>query len=238
MSNTELKTDKGLIESMFGAGAHYGYSKSRRHPSTGNFIFGAKNKVEIFDLEKTSKSLERALDFISSLGQAKKNILFVSGKREAKNIIIETAEPLSQPYVAGRWIGGTITNFSEIKKRIQKFLDLKSKKEKGELTKYTKKERLLIDREIEDLNVKFGGLVEMKELPQALFVIDSKQEKIAVKEAQTMGIPVISVSSSDCNIERIEYPIPGNDSSLSSIKFFMSKVSDAYKNGQKKAKSS
>ncbi|HJN62891.1 MAG TPA: 30S ribosomal protein S2 [Candidatus Paceibacterota bacterium] len=236
MFNTGTKTNNKLIEAMFGAGVHYGYSKSRRHPSTSPFIFGAKNKVEIFDLEKTSKALEDSFNFVLSLGEKNKQILFVSGKKEAGSILRETAKNLGVSYVAGRWIGGTLTNFSEIRKRIQKFLDLQEKKEKGELSKYTKKERLLIDRDIMDLESKFGGLMDMQELPSALFVIDSEQEKIAVTEAQKMGIPVISISSSDCNIKGIDYPIPGNDSSLSSIKFFVSKIADAYKEGQKKSK--
>jgi len=238
MSNIETdvknKTDNNLIEAMFSAGAHYGYSKSRRHPSLKPFIYGAKNKVEIFDLEKTSLALNDAQEFITSLGEKREQILFVSGKKEIKKFIEDSANSIDTSYVAGRWIGGTLTNFPEIKKRIQKFLDLKEKKEKGELTKYTKKERLLISRDIEDLGLKFGGLVLMKDLPSAVFVVDSKQEKIAVTEAKKMGIPVISISSSDCNIEDVDYPVPGNDSSISSIKFFVSKIIEAYKDGQKK----
>jgi small subunit ribosomal protein S2 len=209
-----VKTDNKVIEDMFGAGAHYGYSKSRRHPSAKPFIYGSKNRVEIFDLEKTSKLLEKALDFVTELGKENKKILFVS-----KTGLL---------YVAGRWIGGTLTNFSEIRKRIQKYLDLKEKKEKGELSKYTKKERLLIDRDLNDLESKFGGIFKMEGLPQALFVVDSKQEHTAVTEAEKMGIPVISLSSTDCNLEDVDYAIPGNDSSLSSIKFFVSKVAESY----------
>jgi small subunit ribosomal protein S2 len=227
MSNVTDKENK-VIEEMFGAGAHYGYSKSRRHPSAKPFIFGSKNRVEIFDLEKTSKSLDKALDFVSELGKDNKKILFVSGKKEAEKPIKEGAEKLSFSYVAGRWIGGTLTNFSEIRKRIQKYLDLKEKKEKGELSKYTKKERLLIDRDMTDLESKFGGIIDMEGLPQALFIIDSKQEKTAVTEAKKMNIPTIALSSSDCDLEDVDYPIPGNDSSILSIKFFVSKVVEAY----------
>lgn len=236
MSNTGTKGNNTLIEAMFKAGVQYGYSKSRRHPSAKNFIFGAKNKSEIFDLEKTSKALEEALAFTSSIGEKNKHILLVSGKKEAQKTIKDAAESINLPYVAGRWIGGSLTNFSEIKKRINKFLNLKEQKEKGELTKYTKKERLLIDRDIEDLGRKFGGLVLMKELPAALFVVDSKEEAIAVTEARAMGIPVIAISNSDCNLEEVDHPIPGNDASLSSVKFFVSKIVEAYKEGQKKSK--
>ena len=235
MIDTKTKINNSLIEAMFGVGAHYGYSKSRRHPSVKPFIYGAKNKVEIFNLEKTSKSLEEAVQFVQSLGEQNKQILFVSGKEEIRNVIKEAADSIEAPYVAGRWIGGSLTNFSEIRKRVQKLLGLEEKKEKGELTKYTKKERLLIDRDIIDLESKFGGLVGMKELPSALFVVDSKQEILAVTEAGVMNIPVVSLSSSDCNLDTIEHPIPGNDSSISSIKFFVSKMVEAYKEGKKKS---
>jgi len=228
------KTNKKLIELMFSVGAHYGYSKSRRHPSTGRYIFGLKNKVEIFDLEKTSLALEEALLFVKELASKNGIILFVSGKKEASKILRSVAENLSLPVVAGRWIGGTLTNFSEIKKRISRFLNLKAKREKGELEKYTKKERLLIDREIDELDMKFGGIVSMKELPDALFVVDSKEENTAVREARSLNIPVISLSGSDCNLEEVDYPIPGNDSSLSSIEFFISRLEKAYKEGGEK----
>jgi small subunit ribosomal protein S2 len=235
-TTVDKKENDGLIEAMFSAGAHYGYSKSRRHPSVQPFIYGVKNKVEIFDLEKTSKSLEKAVSFVESLGQANQQILFISGKKESEDVIKTIAQSLNLPYVAGRWIGGALTNFSEINKRIKKFLDLAEKKEKGELTKYTKKERLLIDRDIEDLHSKFGGLVVMKELPKALFVVDPRQEHTAVTEAKRMNIPVVALSGSDCDLKMVDYAIPGNDSSRSSIEFFVSKIRDAYSKGKSEAR--
>jgi small subunit ribosomal protein S2 len=231
------KTDNSnsvLIDALFSAGAHFGYVKSRRHPSTKPFIFGIKNKIEIFDLEKTSDSLNTALAFVESLGTAGGRILFVSGKNEAKDAITKTAESINQPYVAGRFIGGSLTNFPEIRKRVEKLERLVSEKEKGELTKYTKKERLLIDRDIEKLRTFFFGLSVMKNLPQAVFVVDSKKESIAVKEAQKMGIPVIGLCGTDCNLNEVEFPIPANDSSRLSIEFFLKKIVEAYKTGQMK----
>jgi small subunit ribosomal protein S2 len=225
-----------LIDEMFKVGAQYAYSKSRRHPTSKGYIFGVKNRVEIFDLEKTSEALGKALGFVKELASEKKTILFVGGKNEAKEAIKEAASALKMPYVAGRWIGGTLTNFVEIQKRISKYEDLTEKKEKGELSKFTKKERLLIDRDIEDLETKFGGIISMKKLPQALFVVDSKQEKIAVEEAKMSGIPVIALSNSDCDLGEVNYPIPGNDSNLSSIKFFVEEVRKAYEEGLKTAK--
>jgi small subunit ribosomal protein S2 len=230
-TDTISKEDSALVEGLFNAGAHFGFIKSRRHPSVKPFIYGIKNKIEIFDLEKTKDSLNKALEFVSDLGSKNAKILFISGKSEAKDAITKTAESLGMPFVAGRFIGGTLTNFPQIKKRVEKLETLVSQKEKGELTKYTKKERLLIDREIDRLREFFSGLIPMKTLPQALFVVDSKKESIAVKEAKVMGIPVISLSGTDNNLNEVEFPIPGNDASRNSIEFFLGKVIENYKEG-------
>jgi len=233
MANTEIKENKGgIVEDMFKAGAHFGYSKSRRHPSMKSLIFGAKNTVEIIDLEKTDEHLAKAKEFVSSMAKEGKQILFVGSKNEARDVVRNAAISIDMPYVTNRWIGGTVTNFSEIKKRISRLEELTSKKEKGELGMYTKKERLLIDREIEDLEKHFGGLTSMKQKPAAFFVIDSGAEKIAVKEAKDKEIPVVSLSGSDCDIKGISYPIPANDSSRSSITFFVDQIVEAYKAGK------
>lgn len=226
--------DNGIVESLFSAGAHFGFIKSRRHPSTKPFIFGVKNNIEIFDLEKTKDSLNSALNFTEELGARNAVILFISGKSEAKAAVTSYAESINMPYVAGRFIGGTLTNYPEIKKRVDKLESWVSQKEKGELVKYTKKERLLIDREIEKLRTFFFGLSVMKRLPDAVFVVDSKKEFIAVKEAKLMGIPVISLCGSDNNLNEVDFPIPGNDSSRTSIDFFIKKIVESYKQGQLK----
>lgn len=222
------------IDAMFKAGAHFGYQKSRRDASTTPFIFGVKNKVEIIDLEKTEVQLNKAKEFVSEIAKNGKQVLFVGGKNEAKKALKFGAESIDMPYVAGRWIGGTLTNFVEIKKRVAKFEDLQKQKEKGELTKYTKKERLLIDREIENLEEMFAGIVIMKEMPKALFVIDPKKETIAVAEAKKVGIPVVALSNTDCKINSIDYPIVANDASVSSISYFVSEIVKAYKEGKSK----
>jgi len=230
---TENKTKNGdMIGAMFTAGAHFGYQKSRRDASTAPYIFGVKNKVEIIDLEKTEQQLERAKEFIESIAKLGKQVLFVGGKNEAREIVKLAAESLGMPYVAGRWIGGTLTNATEIKKRIAKFEDLQKQKEKGELAKYTKKERLLIDREIADLESMFSGIVSMKELPKAMFVIDPKKEFIAVAEAKKMGVPVVALLNTDCDVTEVEYPIVGNDASVSSIALFTAEIAKAYKAGK------
>ena len=221
---------------MFKAGAHFGFSKTRRHPSVSPYIFGVKNKVEIFDLEKTSELLEKAKAFAATLGKEGKTILFVGGKSEARNATKIGALSVNMPYVDGRWIGGTLTNFVQIRKRVEKLERLTSEREKGELAKYTKKERLLIDREIANLERFFSGVVSMKELPKAIFIIDPKKEKTALKEAQEIGIPVIAIAGSDCNIKSIQYPIVGNDSSQTSIQFLTQEITKAYFNSKTEVK--
>ncbi|NQV88125.1 MAG: 30S ribosomal protein S2 [Parcubacteria group bacterium] len=220
------------IESLFKAGAHFAYTKSRRHSSAKPFIFGVKNKIEIFDLEKTNLSLAAAKAFVKSIAEADGVILFVGSKNESRDAVKNGALSIDMPYVAGRWIGGTLTNFPQIRKRVMKLEDLTSKKEKGELAKYTKKERLMIDRDIEKLDRFFSGIVSMKEIPKAIFMIDSKKEGIALAEAMTLGVPVVALCGSDNNLKNVDYPIPGNDSSISSIKFFVQEIVNSYKEGK------
>lgn len=216
------------IEKMFKAGAHYGYSKSRRHPGATPYIFTTKNGVDIINIEKTYDLLEKALEQITKYASTGKTILFVGTKAEARQQIIETALALNMPYVGERWVGGALTNFPEIKKRITKLLDLRNQKEKGGLDKYTKKERLLIDREMDDMTRNFQGLTGITKTPDVMVVIDPKKEHIAVTEAHKMNIPVIALLNTDCNIKQVEYPIIANDASISSINFFLEAIKDAY----------
>lgn len=232
--NTTEKAGNGALEALFSVGAHFGFVKSRRHPSTKPYIFGVKNNIEIFDLEKTSEALHSALAFVETLGSRNATILFVSGKEEAKKAITSTAESIVMPYVAGRFIGGTLTNFPQIRKRVEKLETLVSQRDKGELAKYTKKERLLIDREIAKLHEFFFGISVMKNPPHALFVVDAKHESIAVKEAKKIGIPVIALCGTDNNLGDVEYPIPGNDASKASITYFLEQIAKSYKAGQLK----
>jgi small subunit ribosomal protein S2 len=231
---TEATKTEANLDELFKAGAHFGFGKSRRHPSATPYIFGSKNKVDIFDLEKTSESLAKACDFVAELATTKAVILFVGGKNEAQEIIKEGAEKVGMPYLAGRWIGGTLTNFPEIRKRIDIMLDLLSQKEKGELVKYTKKERILIDRKIEKLQKMFGGIKDMAALPKALFIVDPRFEETALREAKTLKIPVVALCGSDNNIEGINYPILANDSNIVSIRFFVEKIAEAYNKGKGK----
>ncbi len=226
-----MSTQNNKTEEMFRAGVHYGYAKSRRHPSTAPYIFNTKNGVDIINIEKTADLLEKVLEKVSEYGATGKTILFVGTKAEAKQQIIETALALNMPYVGERWVGGSLTNYSEIKKRISKLLDLREQKEKGGFDKYTKKERLLIDREMDDMTKNFQGFTSMTRSPDVMFVIDPKKEHIAVTEAKQMNIPIIALLNSDCDLKKVEFPIVGNDSSVSSISFFLSQIKNAYTSG-------
>jgi len=222
---------QSIIEEMFRSGVHYGYSKSRRHPSVASYVFTTKNGVDIINIEKTYELFEKALETVSNLAASGKTILFIGTKPEARQQIVETALSLNMPYVSDRWVGGALTNFPEIKKRIIKLLDLRDQKEKGGLDKYTKKERLLIDKEMEDMTKNFQGLTGITKTPDAVFVVDPKKEHIAVTEAQKMNLPVIALLNTDCDSRKVEYPIVANDASVSSISFFLSKIKEAYNKG-------
>ena len=226
-----MNTQNGIIEEMFANGTHYGYSKSRRHPSTTPYIFATKNGVDIINTEKTAELFEKAMEKVTALAAAGKSILFVGTKAEARQQVIETALALNMPYVSERWVGGALTNFPEIKKRIVKLLDLRDQKEKGGLDKYTKKERLLIDREMEDMTKNFQGLTGITRTPDAVFVVDPKKEHIAVTEAHKMNLPVIALMNTDCNMKKADFPIVANDASISSISFFLNQIKNAYNKG-------
>lgn len=220
-----------IIDKLFSAGAHFGYTKSRRHPSTQKFIFGSKGGTDLVDLEQTAAQMEKAMAFIKQLASERKTILFVGGKAEARGSVEHAAKKIGQPYVASRWIGGSLTNWSEIHKRLSRLAELTDKREKGELAKFTKLERLLIDREIADLETMFGGLRGMEKTPHALFVIDPKAEHIAVEEAQRMHIPVVAFMNTDCDTDGIAYPVVGNDASRQSIELVLEEAAKAFDQG-------
>lgn len=227
----ETKKDP-VIDALFSVGAHYGYAKTRRHPSTAPYILGLKNRVEIINVEKTKELLEKAKEFVQTLGSEGKTLLFAGGKHEAYGAIQAGAQELGLPYASERWVGGTLTNFAQIRSRIDMLLDLKAKRERGELAKYTKKEQLLIGRDIERLENLFGGLTGLKAVPAALFIVDPKEEKTAATEALRLNIPVVALASSDCDISKTTYPIVANDASMGSIKFFVQEIVKAYQNGK------
>ena len=231
MANTDEK-----IEKMFKAGIHFGYSRSSRYPKMKDFLFGLKNNVEIFDLEKTNEMLDRAKEFMFVLGKEKKQFILVGTKTETKGIMEKFAKEANMPYVIERWLGGTLTNFKAIRGRISHMKDLEQKKDKKELEKYTKKEQIEIERKIIRLKNYLGGLVDMENLPSAILVVDSKKEKNAVKEANDMKVPVVAVINTDCDPKTADYPIPANDNSKTSVEFLLNELIGAYKEGVKEYK--
>jgi small subunit ribosomal protein S2 len=227
---TSATTD---MKTLYDAGAHVGYARTRRHPTSAPFLYSTKDRTDIFDLEETEKRLMAAAEFASTLAQAGKTLLFVGGKHEAASSVRSGAEAAGLPFVAGRWIGGTLTNFKIIRKRIDRMEKHMKDRESGELEKFTKKERLMIDREIEELQGRFGGIAALRDLPAAMFVIDTRHEKIAVQEANQMRIPVIGLASSDCDFSKVQFPIPANDTSVKSITLIVDAISAAYSAGKR-----
>lgn len=228
-TTTENKGDKSLIERLFSAGAHFGFTKNRRHPTVIPFLFGNKQGTDIFDLEKTSALLGEAKEVLKEAGKAGKTVLYVGTKDEIAMIVKEYAEKAEMPYVTNRWIGGMLTNFSEIKKRIARLIELTAQGESGELErKYTKKERVMIGREHEKLSFNFGGIKMLERIPQLLLVVDPRHNSIAVEEAKTMNIPVVGITSSDANLREITHPVVMNDSLQSSVSLVLEELTDAY----------
>ena len=209
------------------AGLQYGYSRTRRHPSIKPFIEGNSNGNDFINLEATKTQLDEAITFLKSVSGAGKVILFVGVKPEIRQIIKEVALSLNAPYIAERFIGGTLTNFPQMKKRIEKLHDLLKKKETGELAVYTKKEQLLIQRDIDRLDRDFGGISALTTLPAAVVITDPRHESMCVKEAKLLHIPVVALSNTDCTIEGIEYPIVGNDGSVPAVRFVLETIKGA-----------
>jgi small subunit ribosomal protein S2 len=214
-------------EALKKAGLQYGYSRTRRHPSVKPFVEGNFNGVDFINLEKTKSQLDEAVSYLKALHSAGKVILFVGVKPEVRQLVKEVALSLNSPYIAERWIGGTLTNFPQIKKRIEKLHDLLKKKETGELAVYTKKEQLLIQRDIDRLDRDFGGISALTNIPHVIVVVDPRHESMCIKEAALLHIPVVALSNTDCTIDGIEYPIVGNDGSVSSVRFVLEAIKDA-----------
>lgn len=229
----EKTTDNTVIDAMFQVGAHFGYSRARRHASVKSHLFGAKNGVDIINLEETAVMLEKATARIAELGKLGKVVLFVGTKQEVRGSVEAVAKSLNMPYVTERWVGGILTNWSEIKKRTSRLKELTEKFAKGELEKYTKKERLLFEREMATLQREFGGIVTLEGVPAAMVIVDPREEHIAVAEAKKMKIETIALLNSDCNKNEITYPILANDSALKSVTFFLEALRDALEAGVK-----
>lgn len=221
------------VSEMTEAGLHFGHRTSRIHPKMKPYISGVKNTIHIIDLEQTAEKLEKALIFIQKLISEGKKILFVGTKVQVKELLKETAKECEMPYINERWLGGTFTNFKTIKKRIDYFNELAEKKQKGELSKYTKKERLDMDKELKNLEIKFGGIKDIVGIPDAIFVLDMKKDSLAIKEAGMKSIPIVAIADTNVDPTLADYPIPANDDAISSVSYVLNKVKDAIINTKK-----
>ncbi|MCL5017588.1 MAG: 30S ribosomal protein S2 [Patescibacteria group bacterium] len=214
-----------ILEEMMKVGLFWGHKKSKTHPRMKPFIYTTRNGVEIIDIIKTLESLDKALNFIKSKVAVGGTVMLVGTTPVAKKVVREYAEKMNLPYVVERWLGGTLTNFKTLSKRIAYFKKLKSDKASGKLDKYTKKERLDFDREIAKLTTSFSGTENMEILPQVMFVVDAAHNMIAVNEAKKMKIPVVAIVNTDINPEILDYPIPCNDRTKEGIRWIMEKLS-------------
>ena len=220
------KKDESLIKKMLEAGIHFGHSKSRKNPRMNPYISTIRNNINIIDLESSAKKLQEALDFIQETIKKGGVVLFVGTQPQAKQITMAAARECGMPYVVERWIGGILTNFKVVRKRVEYLKDLEKKKAAGELAKYTKKEQMLFDEEIEKLNKKFGGIKEMIKLPDALLVLSIKKSLAAVREAQRKKIPIVGLADTDSDPMMANYPIPANDEAISALEFMLDKFKE------------
>ena len=223
------------LQNLLEAGVHFGHQVRRGHPRMRPYIYGVREDVHIIDLTQSESLLKEAAEFVYELGIEGKILLFVGTKKQARPIIEELARNLQAPFLVERWMGGFLTNFEEIKKRIKILKELKEQKEKGQLSKYTKKEQLLLDRKMEKLQRDFQGVMDLPGHPDAIFVVDAVSDNIAVREANRLGIKVVAIADSNCNVSEIDYPIPGNDDAIKSIKILSEAVASAYGEGKKEA---
>ena len=222
------------MREMLEAGVHFGHQTRFWNPKMRNYIFGERNKIHIINLEKTLPLYKDAVNFIGSLAANRGNILFVGTKRAAGKIIREEAERCGMPYVNHRWLGGMLTNFKTVKASIRRLKDLEAMMEKG-IEGRNKKEILTLTREMEKLERSFGGIKEMKGIPDALFVVDVGHEDIAVNEAVKLGIPVIGVVDSNNSPDNIDYIIPGNDDAIRAVSLYVKGMADAIITGKESA---
>ncbi|HWQ11575.1 MAG TPA: 30S ribosomal protein S2 [Roseiflexaceae bacterium] len=238
MSETQgaqrLVSMKALLES----GAHFGHQTKRWNPKMRPYIFTARNGIHIIDLQKTIVGLQAAYRFVADVVAGGGKILFVGTKKQAQETIAEEAARAGQLYITQRWLGGTLTNFTTMRKRLRYLMDLEAQRDRGEFAKLTKAEGLKREQEIEKLNKVFGGLKTMDRLPGALFIVDPHKEELAVKEAKKVGIPIVAMVDTNCDPDPIDYVIPCNDDAIRSIRLITSKIADAAAEGQNRRESS
>jgi small subunit ribosomal protein S2 len=224
-----------IVEELFAAGAHLGHKSNRVHPKTNKYIYSFENGVSIIDLTKTADYLEKAKKYVSELGTNKKILLVVCTKKIASNLTKDLCSKNNLLFVNTKWPAGLLTNFEMIIKNVKKLNSMKEEKEKGEWSKYVKHEQVKLDKDLNKLEKFYGGIANLKKLPDALFIIDIKKEKNSVKEAGEMKITTVAVTDTNANPDLINYPIPGNDDSITSIEYFLKEITEAYSSSYLKA---
>lgn len=227
--------DNKKVEELFAVGAHLGHKSNRVHPKTNKYIYSFENGVSIIDLTKTTVFLEKAKKYVSELGANKKILLVVCTKKIASNLTKELCAKNNLLFINTKWPAGLLTNFEMIIKNVKKLNSMKEEKEKGEWSKYVKHEQVKLDKDLNKLEKFYGGIANLKKLPDALFVIDIKKEKNSVKEAGEMKITTVAVTDTNANPDPIDYPISGNDDSITSIEYFLKEIIEAYSSSYLKA---
>jgi small subunit ribosomal protein S2 len=227
-----MYTIPDLVE-LLKTGAHFGHQVSKWHPKMKPFLFGSRNGIHIINLEATVEKLKIALDAARDLTAKGGTIVFLGTKRQASGIVEKYAKQCGAPYITTRWLGGTFTNFPEISKLIKKLNEYRAKRDAGGFDKYTKKERVVIDREIQDMERKVGGIASLTRLPEALFVVDVKHEKTAVEESNEKRVPIFAMLDSNVNPEDVAYGIPANDDAVKSIELITRLMAEAVAEGKR-----
>ena len=220
------------MKQLLEAGVHFGHQTRRWDPKMAEYIFQARNGIHIIDLQKTSKKLDEAYNFVREQAEEGKTVLFVGTKKQAQECIKEAAEKCNMYYVDQRWLGGMLTNFNTIQGRIKRLEDLERMQEDGTFEVLPKKEVILLKKEMDKLQKNLGGIKEMKEIPGVMFVVDPKKEHIAVLEAHKLGIPVVGLVDTNCNPEDVDYAIPGNDDAIRAVKLIADCIANSVIEGR------
>ncbi len=222
------------MQELLEAGVHFGHQVRRWNPKMRVFIFGAREGVHVIDLGQTVDKLKEAYEFVEDIGEKGGTIIFVGSKKQARSIVVEEAKRAGAMYITERWIGGLLTNFEQTSKNIKKLKDLKEKREAGEFKERTKKEQLMIDRQIAKLERFYGGVEDLAKMPDAIFIVDVRREENACREAVKKDVPVVAICDTNADLSLVNYPIPGNDDAIKAIKIITATIADAYLAGRQK----
>ena len=220
------------MKQLLEAGVHFGHQTRRWDPKMAEYIFQARNGIHIIDLQKTSKKLDEAYEFVREQAEEGKTILFVGTKKQAQECMREAAQKCGMYYVDQRWLGGMLTNFETIKKRIKRLKDLETMEQDGTFDVLPKKEVIGLKKEMEKLETNLGGIKEMDKLPGVIFLVDPKKERIAILEAKRLNIPTVGIVDTNCNPEDLDYPIPGNDDAIRAVKLIADVMANAVVEGK------